>query len=143
MHWMSAWPRLTISNVLRIAESIPSARISTLSSPSASISSLSHWMTVRSGMLAFSTGTRFEIGPRLMTNPPTCCERWRGKPSISRTLAMKCSAICPERAMPCCWRRLVRSRSRFHHARELASSSIKVASNPMALPTSRTALRDR
>ena len=46
------------SRHLRTQVSMPSARQSTLSRPSASRSSLSHWMMVRSGMAAFSTGTR-------------------------------------------------------------------------------------
>ena len=59
---------------------MPSASTSTLSRPSASRSSLSHWITVRSGMAAFSIGTSSASGPREMTKPPTCCDRWRGKP---------------------------------------------------------------
>jgi hypothetical protein len=30
---------------------------------------------VRSGMLAFSTGTRVEMGLRVMTKPPTCWDK--------------------------------------------------------------------
>src|SRR6188474_936798 len=40
-------------------------------------------MTVRSGIAAFSIGTSSASGPREMTNPPGCCERWRGKPRRS------------------------------------------------------------
>ena len=42
---------------------MPSASTSTLSSPSASRSSLSHSITVRSGIAAFSTGTRCDKRP--------------------------------------------------------------------------------
>ena len=75
------------SSARRIAVSMPSASTSTLSSPSASRSSLSHWMTVRSGMAAFSTGTSSSSGPREITKPPTCCDRWRGKPTSVRASA--------------------------------------------------------
>ncbi len=47
----------------------------------ASRSSLSHWITVRSGMDAFSIGTSRASGPLVSTKPPVCCERWRGNPS--------------------------------------------------------------
>ena len=73
----SAWIR---SKLRRRALSMPRARTSTLSRPTASRSSLSHWITVRSAMLAFSTGTRVSNGCSEMTKPPGCCERWRGKP---------------------------------------------------------------
>ena len=73
-----------------MAESIPSARQSTLRMPSASRSSLSHWTTVRPGMLAFSIGTISHSGRLVRTMPPTCCDRWRGKPRISRTRWINC-----------------------------------------------------
>ena len=62
---------------------MPSASTSTLRMPSASRSSLSHSMTVRSAMAAFSIGTSSHKRPRVMTKPPTCWERWRGKPISS------------------------------------------------------------
>ena len=49
-------------------------------SPSASMSSLSHSMKVRSAMAALPIGTVSTSGPRVSTKPPTCCDRWRGKP---------------------------------------------------------------
>ena len=61
--------------------SMPSARMSILRMPSRSRSSLSHSMTVRSSIAAFSIGTSSDNGPRVITKPPTCCERWRGKPT--------------------------------------------------------------
>ena len=54
----------------------------------ARVSLLSHSMTVRPSMAAFSMGTSLESGPREITNPPTCWERWRGNPTISRTNRM-------------------------------------------------------
>ena len=38
---------------------------------------------MRSGIVAFSIGTSSSSGPCEITKPPTCCERWRGKPSSS------------------------------------------------------------
>jgi hypothetical protein len=56
------------------------------------MSSLSHWITVRSGIAAFSTGTRRSSRPRAMTKPPTCCDRWRGKPiSIFAMASQRCT----------------------------------------------------
>ena len=52
------------------------------------MSSLSQQMTVRSSIAAFSTGTSSSSRPSVMTKPPTCWERWRGKPMISSTSAM-------------------------------------------------------
>ena len=53
----------TRSKHLRMAVNMPSARQSTLRMPSSSRSSLFHWMTVRSGMAAFSMGTSSHSGP--------------------------------------------------------------------------------
>lgn len=75
----------SMSKHLLIAVSIPSARQSTFRIPSASMSSLSHSMNVRPGMAPFSSGTISHSGVSVMTNPPTCCERCRGKPSNCRT----------------------------------------------------------
>ncbi len=52
------------------------------------MSSLSQQMTVRSSIAAFSIGTSSSSRPSVMTKPPTCWERWRGKPTISSTSAM-------------------------------------------------------
>ena len=72
------------------AVSMPRARQSTLRMPSSSRSSLFHWMTVRSGMAAFSIGTSSHSGPRVMTMPPVCCERCRGKPINCPTSSINC-----------------------------------------------------
>ena len=61
-------------------ESMPSASTSTFMRPTASMSSLSHSMKVRSAMAALPIGTVSSIGTWLRTKPPTCCDRWRGKP---------------------------------------------------------------
>ena len=59
---------------------MPSASTSTFIRPSVSMSSLSHSMKVRSSMAALPIGTVSSSGPRVSTKPPTCWERWRGKP---------------------------------------------------------------
>ena len=58
---------------------IPRPSRSTLTSPMSAQSSLSHWMTTRSGMLAFSSGTTSSRRPWQMTMPPECWPRWRGR----------------------------------------------------------------
>jgi len=60
--------------------SMPSASTSTFISSSASMSSLSHSMKVRSSMAALPIGTVSSRRPRVSTKPPTMLERWRGKP---------------------------------------------------------------
>ncbi|MNN16875.1 hypothetical protein D3C81_1300300 [compost metagenome] len=71
---------------------MPSARISTLSRPTASRSSLSHWMMVRSAMAAFSTGTRLSSGCSEITKPPGCWDKCRGKPiNCPVRLSTRCS----------------------------------------------------
>ena len=70
-------------SALRMQVSMPRPSTSTLSRPSASISSLSHSMKVRSSMAALPIGTTSDSGPRVSTKPPTCWERWRGKPISS------------------------------------------------------------
>src|SRR5690606_35619729 len=67
------------SNPLRRQLSMPSARTSTFRMPSASMSSLSHSMVVRSFMAALTIGHSSDSGPRVMTKPPTCWDRWRGR----------------------------------------------------------------
>ena len=80
------------SSALRMQVSIPSASTSTLRMPSASMSSLSQQMTVRSSIAAFSIGTSSSSRPSVMTKPPTCWERCRGKPSISSTSCIVCAS---------------------------------------------------
>ncbi len=58
--------------------------------PSASRSSLSHSTKVRSGMAPLPIGITSSSRLRVMTKPPTCCDRWRGKPAISRASAAIC-----------------------------------------------------
>ena len=58
---------------------MPRPSTSTLSSPRSSRSVFSHWITVRSGIAAFSTGTSSDNRPLEITKPPTCCDKCRGK----------------------------------------------------------------
>jgi hypothetical protein len=51
---------------------IPNPSKSTLIRPMSAQSSLSHWMTTRSGMLAFSSGTISSSRPLQRTIPPEC-----------------------------------------------------------------------
>ena len=44
------------------------------------------------GMAAFSIGTSSHNGPRVMTMPPVCCERCRGKPTNCPTSSINCRA---------------------------------------------------
>ena len=60
------------SNDFRMAVSIPNARQSTLRMPYTSRSSLSHSITVRFAIAAFSIGTNSHNDPRVMIMPPTC-----------------------------------------------------------------------
>ena len=62
---------------------MPSARQSTFSMCMVSRSSLSHWMIVRSGIAAFSTGTISLSEVSEITKPPTCCDRCLGMPRSS------------------------------------------------------------
>ena len=48
------------------------------------MSSLSHSRKVRSAMAALPIGTVSSSRRLVSTKPPTCCDRWRGKPSSSR-----------------------------------------------------------
>ena len=68
--------RETTPSVRRLSRSI-------FTRPSCSTSSLSYWVTTRSGMVARSIGTRSMSGVRVTSMPPTWMPRWRGKPSIS------------------------------------------------------------
>ena len=52
---------------------------------------MSHWTTVRPVIAAFSIGTVSQSGRRVITNPPTWIERWRGKPCSSRASASVCA----------------------------------------------------
>ena len=69
---------------------MPSASTSTFIRPSVSMSSLSHSMKVRSSMAALPIGTVSSSGSRVSTKPPTCWERWRGKPIRSSASATAC-----------------------------------------------------
>ncbi len=68
----------------RRSESIPRPSRSILISPSSWRSSLSHWMTVRSRIVAHSTGATRTSGSRVITMPPEWMPICRGKPAIRR-----------------------------------------------------------
>ena len=94
------------SKLLRIAVSMPSASTSTLSMPSASMSSLSHSMKVRSFMAPLRMGTVSSRRSRVSTKPPTCCDRWRGKPISSEAspMAWRMAGLAGSRpASRMCW----------------------------------------
>ena len=74
---------------------MPRPSTSILRMPSASRSSLSHSTKVRSAMAPLPIGITSSSRLRVMTKPPTCCDRWRGKPTISRASA----AICRTRRL--------------------------------------------
>src|SRR5215211_3055572 len=67
---------------------MPRPSTSTFRMPRSLRSSLSHSTTVRSSMAAFSIGTTSSRRVRVMTKPPTCWERWRGKPISSSASAI-------------------------------------------------------
>ncbi len=66
---------------------MPSASTSTFMRPSVPMSSLSHSMKVRFSMAALPMGTVSSSRSRVSTKPPTCWERWRGKPMSCRASA--------------------------------------------------------
>ena len=114
------------------------------------MSSLSHWITVRSFIEAFSTGTIVCSGLLVIKKPPTCCDKWRGKPSICLTKLTNCwaallfsvefSSLLPILAS---LKRCVNSSVLSHHANDFANWPTNKSSSPKALPTSRIALRGR
>ena len=69
------------STISLIADSIFSPRTSILIMPASSKLSLSHWTTVRSGMVAGSVGKRRESGTSAIISPPLCMPIWRTLPS--------------------------------------------------------------
>ena len=64
--------------------SIPRPRRSNFTRPAAAQSSLSHWRTERSSIVAHSTGQYSTRGRSAMTMPPEWMPRWRGKPCTCR-----------------------------------------------------------
>ena len=102
--------------------SMPSASTSTFNRPSAAMSSLSHSMKVRSSIAALPTGTTSTSGPRVKTKPPTCCDRWRGKPisscASSSTVASSGSVGIEPRRAHMLFRQLAAAGRAPHHAGE-------------------------
>ena len=89
-------------SALRMQVSMPSASTSTFMMPSASISSLSHSMKVRSSIAALPIGTISSRRPRVSTKPPTCCDRWRGKAEqlLASSTARRDHRVVRDRARP-------------------------------------------
>ena len=132
------------SNALRMQVSMPSASTSTFISPSASMSSLSHSMKVRSSIAALPIGTISSSRPRVSTKPPTCCERWRGKPSSrvaksTRAADHRIVGIEPGLADMRSSRDVAAPAAPLRRGERAVTSSVR----PSALPTSRMALRGR
>src|SRR6185436_6647935 len=143
----------------------------TFSRPSSSRSSLSHWILVRNGpeeaedpaatfldggltpwsvyregspgIAAFSVGTSRDSGPREITKPPTCCDRWRGKPAsaLVNAISLRITGECGSK--PASRNRSALSSGRSHQTKLLEIRSNWAGSRPSALPTSRKALRVR
>ena len=131
------------SRARRRQVSMPSPSTSTLRMPSASMSSLSHSSTVRPSIAALPTTASSTSGPRVMTKPPTWVARWRGKPWSS---SASCSAIAKRpsgRPSPSPSAISASDRSPPGPQDALASLAVTSSDRPIALPTSRTALRVR
>ena len=108
--------------------------------PSASTSSLSHWMTVRPGIVAFSMGTRSVH--RLVAEQEAAGmdrEVAREVADLARQLAEV--PVRGRVGVQPGLRRARRARSRRERDRSFASRSSAVSGRPSALPTSRTAER--
>ena len=123
--------------------SMPSARISIFRMPSGSRSSLSHSMTVRSSIAAFSIGTSSDNGPRVITKPPTCCERWRGKPTSSRGEVERQAQGAVGGVEPGLAHPLVGDRVVAPAPDDAGERGDDIDLRPKALPTSRIAERER
>ncbi len=76
---------------------------------------MSHWITVRSGIAAFSMGTSSSSGPREITKPPVCCDRWRGKPISSRVSASTRAMAGFAVSKPASWMRESSTSRPSHH----------------------------
>ena len=107
--------------------SMPSPSTSTLSRPSASRSSLSHSMKVRSSMAALPMGTTSDSGPRVSTKPPTCWERWRGKP-ISSCVSSSTRASSGSDGSSPAWRTCVSGRLELLRPQTVVASAATVSS---------------
>ena len=145
MSAMSVRPWSSASMVIArlMAVSMPSASTSTFIRPSASMSSLSHSMKVRSFIAALPIGTVSSSRRLVSTKPPTCCERWRGKPSssVARSTARRISGLVGSRPA---WRMCSSGTPSPQLPQTVpASAAVMSSVSPSALPTSRMALRGR
>ena len=73
------------SKHFRMAVSMPASR-STFTNPTVSMSFLSHWMTVRSFMVAGSMGHKSMRSPSEIVKPPLWMPTWRGMPRMSSAI---------------------------------------------------------
>ena len=107
------------------------------------MSSLSHSMTWRSTMLAGSIGTMSASWSLVSTNPPGCCDIWRGNPISSRAsssvMRSRRSAVLRLSASACFCSTPSADQPHTCPASAAVTSSVR----PSTLPTSRTAPRAR
>src|SRR5215471_8922774 len=128
------------SRLRRRQLSMPSASTSTFIRPSVSMSSLSHSMKVRSSMAALPTGTVSSRRKRVSTKPPTCWERWRGKPisSLASATAWRIAALSGSSPA---WRMFSSATSRSLMPQiVLDNAAVTSGVRPNTLPTSPMAL---
>ncbi len=98
---------------------------------------------VRPGMAALDTMANSTSGPRVMTKPPTWVARWRGKPWRSSASPSAIKRRRSERSNPSPAAISASGRSPPGPQDALASRAVTSSDSPIALPTSRTALRVR
>jgi hypothetical protein len=100
-------------------------------------------MNVRSGTAAFSIGTVSHNGPAVITNPPTCCDKCRGKPISCRVSRTTIRSVRSAGSRPASRMASSGSGASAHQSSRLESESTQSSESPSALPTSRTADRGR
>ena len=100
-------------------------------------------MTVRPSIAAFSIGTRSHSAPSVITMPPTCCERCRGKPISSPLSSITRRTRASSGFSPISRTRASAMPSLPQRSQFFAIASTQSSGRPIALPTSRTALRPR
>ena len=104
---------------------MPRPSRSTLTIPMSAQSSLSHWMTTRSGIEAFSSGTTSSRRPWQITMPPECWPRCRGRSWICCHSVPNSWIVGSAPSMPTSARLRVERLARIdelemvHHLREL------------------------
>ena len=122
---------------------MPSASTSIFRMPSASRSSLSHSMVVRFSIAALAMGTTSSSRERVMTKPPVCWDRWRGKPANSRDRSSASASLCSPGSKPIL-RNSFRSTAPDHQPAMVAErAAISLSLKPKTLATSRVEERAR